>query len=265
MASLACGGGASGRAATAEALAGSIARTATAAAGQGGEDAAVRTAEANANATALSSAATEAARAVEDAAAQSATATAIAPMLADLPRYGLDSSSGQPGWVHPPASLEVEGHRQYQYENEFIATVARDFVVSSDITWNTQYGTSGCGFVLRSDGNQDALNQYLVIATRGAGGHGGFVAMVNGQVDRGSAREVYAEGTDPAFSPQNDATNRLTVVGQGPTLTVYTNGTRVGQFTNDRFDRGFIALVALSESGRTVCQFNNTWLWLLNQ
>ncbi|MCH7687990.1 MAG: tetratricopeptide repeat protein, partial [Planctomycetes bacterium] len=30
------------------------------------------------------------------------------------------------------------------------------------------------------------------------------------------------------------------------------------------FERGFIAMVALSESGRTICQFDNTWLWLLD-
>jgi hypothetical protein len=30
------------------------------------------------------------------------------------------------------------------------------------------------------------------------------------------------------------------------------------------FDRGFIAMVALSQSGRKgVCQFNNAWLWLI--
>jgi hypothetical protein len=31
-----------------------------------------------------------------------------------------------------------------------------------------------------------------------------------------------------------------------------------------RFERGFIAMVAMSESGRTICQFDNAWLWLLD-
>jgi hypothetical protein len=29
------------------------------------------------------------------------------------------------------------------------------------------------------------------------------------------------------------------------------------------FERGFVAMVVLSESGRSVCEFNNTWLWLI--
>ncbi len=29
------------------------------------------------------------------------------------------------------------------------------------------------------------------------------------------------------------------------------------------FERGFVALVAISESGHTVCRFDNTWLWLI--
>ena len=30
------------------------------------------------------------------------------------------------------------------------------------------------------------------------------------------------------------------------------------------FPRGFIAMVALAESGYTDCKFDNTWLWLIN-
>jgi hypothetical protein len=29
------------------------------------------------------------------------------------------------------------------------------------------------------------------------------------------------------------------------------------------FEEGFLAMIALSESGRTVCQFDKAWLWLL--
>jgi hypothetical protein len=207
---------------------------------------------------------------------------------------------------------------QYDYVNQFLATVARDFVVSSDITWNTQYGTSGCGFVLRSDGNKNALNQYLVISTRGASGHVVFGTMSQG--DLVSGRDIYAYGIDPSFNSANDATNRLTVVGRGNLFSIYSNDTLIGevdpaapvrlpglppvpkqpantgdvdamnlfkrqvaeqqvvatQITADfqkrqreaagaekYFERGFVAMVVLSESGRSVCTFNNTWLWLI--
>jgi len=206
----------------------------------------------------------------------------------------------------------------YDYVNNFLATVAQDFVVSSDITWNTQYGTSGCGFVLRSNGNKNALSQYMTILTRGASGHLLFATMVDGNVVGG--KDIYAYGLDPSFNWENNATNRLTVVGRGNTFSIYSNDTLIGEIdpstpvtlpgippapqqppnvgdanamnlyrkqvaeqqavatqitsdyqarqreanaTDKLFDRGFVAMVVLSESGRSACTFDNTWLWLI--
>ena len=39
---------------------------------------------------------------------------------------------------------------------------------------------------------------------------------------------------------------------------------RALQNADTTFDRGFMALVALSQSGtKATCQFNNAWLWLI--
>jgi hypothetical protein len=217
--------------------------------------------------------------------------------------------------------LTVEGYLQYDYANNFLATIAEDFVVSADITWNTQYGTSGCGFAVRSNGDTEALDQYLVVATRGGSGRVIFSIMAQGEI--ANAKDIYAYGIDPAFEWLNDATNRLTVIGRASTITLYTNETLIGEFdvneppqqpyippaptpppdmdTNaeaasvyqgakvaydqtvaqiqaefrnrsaafeaygTEFDRGFIAMVALSESGTTHCQFDNAWLWLIEE
>jgi hypothetical protein len=37
----------------------------------------------------------------------------------------------------------------------------------------------------------------------------------------------------------------------------------VREFSDDEFDLGFVAMVALSESGLTTCQFDNSWMWVL--
>lgn len=248
-----------------------------------------------------------------------ATAQAFAPILNELPKYGVDPTQGRLGWVHPPVSMDASGFRQFEYVNYFLGTLATDFVISADITWDTVGSTSGCGFVLRSDGNQDALNQYIAIITRVASGHFLFATMVNGEVVTG--RDIYAYSRDKSFQWQNQTTNRLTIVGLGNRFHIYTNGTLIGEVDpgaplpglalppepqrpanpsdaqamaeyelrkaeydsvvsqmradyarrqqalnteNTYFERGFIALVALSESGRrTVCEFNNTWLWLI--
>ena len=80
----------------------------------------------------------------------SATATAVAPIFEELARLGIDPSQGRAGWVHHRASLDIQGYHQYEYVNQFLTVLAGDMVVSSDITWNTTTGLSGCGFVLRS-------------------------------------------------------------------------------------------------------------------
>jgi hypothetical protein len=305
--------------ATLEAISAAVRGTTTVeAAGKLNPDAAIETAQAEATAFNQSLDATQAAQSALSDEARAATATAFAPYIANLPRYGVDPEKGRPGWIHPPVTLEIDGYMQYDYVNQFIGTVAKDFVVSSDITWNTQYGTSGCGFVLRSDGNKNALSQYLVISTRGASGHVLFGTMSRG--DLVSGRDIYAYGIDRSFNWENNATNRLTVVGRGNLFTIYSNDTLIGeidpaapvrlpglppvpkqpsntgdvdamnlfkrqvaeqqavatQITADYqkrqqeaagaekyFERGFVAMVVLSESGRSVCTFNNTWLWLI--
>jgi len=316
----ACRGGASDQAATAQALNESFSQTSTSAASEAfsAKDN-LATVQAQATQNSLDIAATQSVADQLSAEAQSATATAVAPFIADLSSYGIDPSSGYMAWIHPPVTLDIQGYLQYDYANDFIGTTATDFVVSADITWDTSYGTSGCGFVLRSDGNEDALNQYLAIATRGGNGRVIFSSMVDGEVE--NVVDNYAYGKDPLFDWQNGTTNRITVVARGEIFSIYTNGTKVGEVaagkppvlvlplppvappdgsTNDAqeefeaelqeyndlvdqmkirhqqniaiyqpdtpyFERGFVALVGLSESGRTICQFDNTWLWIMDE
>lgn len=314
----ACGGGSGGQQATAQAIGESISQTATAAA-SGGFGTNLETAQAQATLDSQALARTQAAAQALSAEALAATATASAPFIAELPSYGVDPAGGRMGWIHPPVTLDIQGYLQYDYANRFIGTVANDFVVSADITWDTSYGTSGCGFVLRSDGKEDALSQYLAIATRGGNGRVIFSTMQEGEVK--NVIDNYAYGKDPQFDWQNGVTNRLTVVARDEVFTIYTNGTQIGEVSagkppvlvlpdppsappadasedvladyqdevgeydnmvaqmQDRYrqnqaiyqpetpyyDRGFVALVALSESGRTVCEFTNAWLWIIEE
>lgn len=220
------------RVATVDAISQAVRSSATEAAlNAQGQAASVQTAQAQQAVLSQSVDATQTAQALQGDQSQSSAELAFAPFKAHLPGYGIDPNGGHPGWVHPPLTLDVQGYLQYQYANEFLSTVAADFVVSADITWNTQFGTSGCGFVLRSDGNRSAFNQYLVIATRGASGHVLFGVMSDGKLV--NWRDIYAYGLDPQFDWQNGATNRLAVVAQGQIFTIYTNGTKIGEVNPD--------------------------------
>lgn len=283
---LACGplGGGSDQAATVAALSTSLAATATltpppannptttssttdsgATATPGAANATLEAALAQATQQAITIQQTRDAQATLDTQNNAAMEATLSPIRSELAQYGIDTSTGRLGWVHPPLTLDVSGYQQYVYDNEFLATLARDFVIAADITWNTQFGTTGCGFVIRSDGNEEAVNQYLVIATRGGNGRVLWGIQQNGEVNLDDSIDIYATGIDPQFEWQNDTTNRIVVVGIGQNFTIYSNGTKLGDIIGTvGFDRGFSAFVALNESGTTHCEFTNAWLWLLN-
>ena len=321
FAGLACGFEATvDQEATVEALSQIIQMTATAHTSVGFDsEANLATAQALATQSAEQFAAVQTAQAALSAEQLEGTRTAFSPILSELPKYGVDPNKGRPGWIHPPVTIQAEGYLQYDYTNQFLGVVAQDFVVSADITWNTQFGSTGCGFVLRSNGNEEALSQYIAIATRGGSGRVIFTTMANGEIV--NAKDIFAYGLDPEFEWQNDTTNRMTIVARGSTMTIFTNGTQITQFdvkdpppppyipapppnlanpddpvqvaayeaarmeydnivgqinaqyqrrnefqnTDVEFEKGFIAMVALNESGTTTCQFNNAWLWLIEE
>jgi hypothetical protein len=314
----ACSGAGDGQPdATLTALSASVAGTATAA--QLEESAVNKLATAQAEATATSQAiqARQTANAVGRSEEELAEATRAAPIIAELPQYGLDESSGRVGWLHDPLTLEVSTYMSYAYGNDHMEVTAADFVLAADITWDTR-GSSGCGFMFRSNGDEKHPNQYMVLASRFATGHVVFTAISDGEI--ANVHDFYPKSEDPTFDWQNLATNRLAIVARGNLIEIYTNGVKIGEVDTTQppsrlpspskpiepldksdsaamnayyaqlqeyeditaefeqtyqtalrnymnreavFTDGFLAMVVGSESGRTVCTFEDAWLWLL--
>lgn len=305
---------------TLTALSASIALTATSAGQDTGSTGDLATAQAKATQSSLEIQATQTARAGTRDEAKLATATVAAPMIAELPRYGLDATSGRPGWMHDPLRLEITGYQDFAYGNDHMQVTAADFALAADITWDTQYGSSGCGFMFRSDGDENQPNQYMLIASRFANGRVVFTALADGEI--ANIQDFYPKDSDRSFDWQNGTTNRLAVIARGPLIEIYTNGMKIGEVDTTQppkkppsppkpqppadqgnqsvveayqtqlkeyeeilsqsqssyntalanysnrpavFEEGFLAMIALSESGRTVCQFDKAWLWLLEK
>jgi hypothetical protein len=303
---------------TLSALSESVARTATAQVQEDSSSNTLATAEAEATARSQEIFATQTAQSAGRDAFTLATATVAAPIVAELPQYGLDANSGRVGWLHDPLTLELSGYHVFDYGNDHINVTAADFVMAADIYWDTQYGGSGCGFMFRSNGDQDNPSQYMVIATRFANGRVIFSALAEGEI--ANLHDFYPHDFDRSFEWRNESTNRLAVVARGNLIEVYTNGVKIGEVDTTQppktpalparpqppldkenqaamnqyqaelqeyeqiaeqaqqnyqaalrnyqerqavFDNGFQAMLALSESGRTLCRFENAWLWLL--
>lgn len=204
-----------------------VAQTATAAALNSGDVNDLATAEAKATQKGQEVLATQTARALGQSEGQVAEATLAAPMVAELPQYGLDKSSGRPAWLHDPLVLEISGYQQMTYGNDHMEVTAADFVLATDLTWDTQYGSSGCGFMFRSDGNQDKPNMYMILASRFGNGHVIFSALADGEI--ANVHDFYPKSEDQSFQWQNGTTNRLAVVARGTLIEVYTNGVKIGE------------------------------------
>jgi hypothetical protein len=320
IAGLACSSG-SGADSTAESLGQIFELTVTAAAAETGDtDNPLLTAQVEATEQFQALEATQDANAVLNSESQRATQAAAAPIKGELALYGIDTEKGRVAWIHPPVTLEVDSYMAIDYANEYAGTIAADFVIAADVTWNTEYGTSGCGYMLRSDGNQNTPNTYLALITRGGSGHLVFGILENGEPDGGY--DIFPRDHDRSFDWHNDTTNRFTVIGRGSVFTFYTNGNWVGEIDlndpppepvmpakpakpadqNDKklmdqyaqqlaeyedqvaqiqdnyasllgrheanapvFEKGFVSLVTVAESGHTTCQFDNAWLWLIEE
>ena len=113
---------------TAEALSQTIRETATASSGTGFDSAGnVATAEAAGTQQAIDAQATLAALQNLSANDLEATRQAFGPILAELPKYGVDPDKGRPAWIHPEVTLSIDGYLSYDYANQYLGTVVKDF------------------------------------------------------------------------------------------------------------------------------------------
>jgi hypothetical protein len=189
----------------------------------------------------------------------------LAAILQELALYGVDPAGGTFGGLHPPETIRLEGFQEFGITQGFGETPVRDFVTAVDVTWNTEFGASGCGFVLRSDSVEfEESSQYLAVALREEGGNVFFQTRLVGETPASELVEFDVETIDPAFQWVNNGTNRLAVVAQGETFSIYSNGTLVGTVTPlTALSEGLVTFLAVNDSGRTTCMFENGWLWVI--
>jgi hypothetical protein len=151
----------------------------------------------------------------------------MAPVVAELPLYGVDPAAGYVAWMHNPLTLDLDGYMTSSYANDYPLITAADFVLVSDITWNAVSSLSGCGFMFRSNGDEDEPDLYSVLITRTANGYLAFTATADGEL--ANFHYFYPRDVDRSFSWFNEATNRLAVVARGDLIGLYTNGNLIAE------------------------------------
>lgn len=189
------------------------------------------------------------------------TASAVlAKIDAELQTVGFSTQEGHLGWIHTPVTLKVGGHLEGKPAVDYPDLQVTDFVVHSDITWESSSGLAGCGFLLRSEPDLNKGKQYQFFIMRQAFNPLWDIEYYQNGDFQGSVLWL----TDaPALEYAAGSTNQVTVVVQKNLITGYANGQKLGRGVDNRLKQGVTAFLAWQESGETTCTFTNAWLWVL--
>ena len=141
----------------------------------------------------------------------------------ELNVYGILPTTGQIGWIHPPAILISDQEQQLIFRYEYPTIIARNLVLAGDINWDNLAKPSGCGFSFRVHGEGLHPSLYLIILTRIDKGYILFTALDHG--NPANLRELYANGIDPILNTNVGGTNHLAVIAQDKKVSVYLNRT----------------------------------------
>ncbi len=183
----------------------------------------------------------------------------IKSQLAEL---GFPTDVGYLGWVQTrPSAIGLDTFGEYLYDPFAEDIVASDFVLRTDITWETE-GLVMCGLMFRSEPNFEVGAQYAFVYLRISG----LPAWGIDYYDEGYYKSTV---TDVKFSSaidmKNGATNNLVLAAEGNKFTVFINDERLGSFYDwsSLRSEGLFAFLASQEKGPSTCTFDNTWVWML--
>jgi hypothetical protein len=206
----------------------------------------------------------------DKAATRAAEATQVVEQAEALIQKDLDKIDqtlppGSLGWIQTQSqSIDMNGGNQWIYDPFAEDLVANDFILKTDITWESTGGLALCGFYFRSEPNFEQGEQYLFEMIRLSGLPGWDIALWK----YGNLKKAITKmHTASAIDQGQGATNEVILFAQDGQFTLYINDERIGQFfdyTEARSD-GYFAFDAMQESGDTTCTFDNTWVWLLDE
>lgn len=199
-------------------------------------------------------------------AAAHATAT-VEAALGDiddvLQDYGYSTKEGQLGFIHDPVSITVDTYGERHHVTDYPEMDFGNFVLHTDITWNTSSGLAGCYIVFRSDGDLERGRNYQFVTIRLQGlPLWGFAIFNN---ERGDLLDPEGLLPDGDIEDLQGSTNEIVIVAEDTKFTAYANGERLGTQVNSKLAKGAIAFGAFQESGTTTCEYKHTWVWSLDK
>ena len=140
---------------------------------------------------------------------------------------------------------------------------AGDFILKSDVTWDAT-GLLLCGAIFRSEPDLERGKQYQFLFLRFSGLPAWAIEVHEyGQFKNSPTKTKFSDALDLS----NGATNQVILVVQDDHFTLYLNKARQGtyyDFSKQRAE-GHFGFLGIQQSGEGSCQFENSWVWSLDQ
>jgi len=207
-------------------------------------------------------------RKATQAARQTATQSVINDRIGEeLTALGIDPSQGQVVWVmDKPIELDGSGYSMGWFVKIQELGVLKDFVVQSEITWDTSGALAGCAYIFRAPEDWDVRtgkfydlvmlrNQYDPVWMIDYYEYGRFQYSLPGAYGAPSA----------SIEDEKMSKNVLTLDARGDTFTIYINGVKQQVIENNKISEGRLAFEVFQNSGTSYCLFENGWVWAYNE
>jgi hypothetical protein len=197
--------------------------------------------------------------ATERAKLRSTLEAALARVSPEMDKVGLNASDGHIEWLNPdPYTLKVSSYGESQV-TRFGEKILKDFVLHTEITWNSTSGLAGCGVIFHADDDFQNGGQYDFVLMRLQ-----FQPRWDIEYWKFGRWQTTLTGSLLPSNVINDeplSTNKVTLVVKGDEFIPYVNGEKLQVVTSDKQPEGYLAFHAWQESGESSCQFSNSWLW----
>lgn len=198
------------------------------------------------------------------AAATKIAAENLGAIKSEIEQLGYATEIGELGWMQiEPIEILVDEYMGYYYHEFAENFVAKDFILKTDITWESSSGLAGCGLIFRSESNFMQGEQYELAFLRLSGLPVWFVMYAD---DGEYQKDITGPLTAGAINQDQGSTNTYMLIAEEGKFTMYINDLRIGSYydyANSRLE-GEFAFTGWQESGQSSCVFNNTWVWLLD-
>jgi hypothetical protein len=181
----------------------------------------------------------------------------LSRISANLSDAGLEPGDGRIVFFRPEEyqiqSSAYNTIRWSSIEDSFVG----DFAMYSDVTWESEMGFAGCGYVFRLGEDTKVDPWYNLIINRLEGLPYAFFDVWVGDYVIAESEFYYSN----AIRYGQGDSNEVLLTGRKNEMSIYVNGKKIGVWWNAKQTSGRMGFAVFANSGLTTCKFTDSWIW----